>query len=201
VGYLEACRELSLHLLEAFARGLHEPADALRPFFDPVHSSFLRLNHYPVDDLLTEAEASAEVDLGDMALHHHTDSGALTLLMQDDVGGLQVQLRESGVWADVPPIDDAIVINTGDMMQVWSNDRHTAALHRVRPTRDRPRYSLPYFFNPSYETVYQPLEGSVAHGDRPHYRQIRWGDFRQARADGDFADYGAEIQIAHFRTG
>ena len=91
------------------------------------------------------------------------------------------------------------MVNTGDMMQVWSNDRFTAALHRVLPRHGIPRYSLPYFFNPSYDTDYRPLPGSIDSGDEPHYRTINWGDFRQARADGDFADYGHERQVADFR--
>ena len=199
--YLDDCRDVALHLLSAFCLGLHEPADALHDGFDPVHTSFLRLNHYPLDDLLSSDEAAEVTALGDMALHHHTDAGALTLLLQDDVGGLQVGIPDGDghQWVDVPPVEGAIVVNTGDMMQVWSNDRYVAALHRVLPRTDRTRYSLPYFFNPSYATTYAPLEGSIATGDVAHYRPITWGDFRQARADGDFADYGAEIQISDFR--
>ena len=115
-----------------------------------------------------------------------------------DIGGLQVE--HDGQWIDVDPIPGALVINTGDMMQVWSNDRYLAALHRVAPRRSDARYSVPYFFNPSYATDYAPLPGSIAAGDVPHYRSINWGDFRQGRSDGDFADYGAEIQISQFRT-
>jgi len=111
-------------------------------------------------------------------------------------GSLQVE--HDGAWIDVEPIADALVVNTGDMMQVWSNDRYQAALHRVAPRTNAERFSLPYFFNPSYSTSYQPLPGSIAPGDDAHYRPINWGDFRQARADGDFADYGAEVQIGDF---
>ncbi len=194
--WLDACEDLSLRLLAAFTVGLDEPAELLAPRFGPGHSSFVRLNHYPLDDPLTGAEAAEVTALGDMALHHHSDAGALTVLLQDEVGGLQVE--HAGTWIDVEPIPGALVINTGDMMQVWSNDRYRAALHRVRPITDRPRTSLPYFFNPTYDTDYAPLAGSVAAGDHPHYTSINWGHFRQARADGDYADYGHEIQIADF---
>ena len=159
-------------------------------------TSFVRLNHYPVGDLLTAAEAAQVTELGDMALHHHSDAGALTLLLQDQVGGLQV--RGDDGWVDVTPTPGAIVVNTGDVMQVWSNDRYTAALHRVLPRATQDRYSLPYFFNPSYETDYAPLPGSIGEGEHARYRTINWGRFRQARADGDFADYGSEVQIADF---
>ncbi|MGI9606923.1 MAG: isopenicillin N synthase family dioxygenase [Acidimicrobiales bacterium] len=194
--YLTACNDVSLWLLSAFCMGLGEAPDHLHPAFDPVHTSFLRMNHYPLSDLLDPAEASRVTPLGDMALHHHSDAGALTVLLQDDVGGLQVKLDDE--WIGVTPMPGALVVNTGDMMQVWSNDRYQAALHRVLPRSNRARSSLPYFFNPSYATNYAPLPGSISEGDVPHYSAINWGDFRQARADGDFADYGAEIQIAHF---
>jgi isopenicillin N synthase-like dioxygenase len=199
VEYLQACERLSHWLLQAFCRGLGEHADHLASSFGDEHTSFVRLNYYPLHDPLDETEAVAVTALGDMALQHHSDAGALTLLVQDDVGGLQVE--HNGSWIDVEPIEGAIVINTGDMMQVWSNDRYQAALHRVAPRTDRVRYSLPYFFNPSYSTDYFPLGGSIGVGDSPRYASINWGDFRQARADGDFADYGAEVQISDFRQG
>ncbi len=196
VSYLDACSDLALWLLAAFCEGLGEHAQSLRTDFGPGHTSFLRMNHYPLNDLLADHEAAEVTDLGDMALHHHSDAGALTLLLQDDVGGLQVAHDEA--WLEVEPVAGAIVVNTGDMMQVWSNDRYKAALHRVLPRTNRERYSLPYFFNPTYATNYGPLPGSIVKGDGPHYRTINWGEFRQARADGDYADYGAEMQIADF---
>lgn len=194
--YLVACNTLALWLLQAFCRGLGEHADHLQQSFDPMHTSFLRMNHYPLTDPLPADEAASVTELGDMALHHHTDAGALTLLLQDNVGGLQVE--HQGKWVDVEPIAGALVVNTGDMMQVWSNGRYQAALHRVAPRVRAERFSLPYFFNPSYDTVYQPLPGSIQPGDSPKYGPINWGDFRQARADGDYADYGSEVQIGDF---
>ncbi len=202
VAYLQACERLSLALLEVFCVAMGEAPNRLAENFrsgvgTETHTSFVRLNHYPLQDPLTEDEAAAVTPLGDMALHHHSDAGALTVLLQDQVGGLQVAVDDR--WLDVEPIPGALVINTGDMMQVWSNDRFTAALHRVAPRTAAERYSLPYFFNPAYSTDYAPLPGMVS-ADRPaRYRSINWGGFRQARADGDFADYGAEVQITDFR--
>ena len=199
IEYLAACEQLALRLLAMFSEALGEEPDRLHRHFGPDHTSFVRLNYYPTSDPLTADEAAAAdvTPLGDMALHHHSDAGAMTLLLQDQVGGLQVLVGDT--WIDVEPIPGAIVVNFGDMMQVWSNDRFKAALHRVAPRTTKARYSLPYFFNPSYDTDYAPLPGAVAAGEQPHYRTINWGDFRQARADGDFADYGHEIQIADFR--
>ena len=198
ITHLENSNRLAHWLLEAFCRGLGEHAEHLHQHFGADQTSFLRMNHYPLDDVLPDDEVADVTPLGDMALHHHSDAGALTLLLQDDVGGLQVEHR--GEWIDVAPTPGAIVVNTGDMMQVWSNDRYHAALHRVAPRVTAARYSLPYFFNPSYSTSYAPLPGSIAPHDSAHYRPIIWGDFRQARADGDFADYGAEVQISDYRV-
>ena len=193
--YYAACERIGLRLLGALCAGIGVEEATLTPHFSAVHTGFARLNHYPIDDPL-EADTAAQVTaLGDMALHHHTDAGALTILLQDDVGGLQVWTDEE--WIDVTPFDGALVINVGDMMQIWSNDRYRAALHRVRPVIDRPRYSIPFFFNPAYDTDVAPLRASPF--QPPKYRAVNWGQFRQARTDGDFADYGHEIQIADYR--
>jgi len=193
--YFASCERLGLEILGALSLNLGLARDALFGQFVPKHTSFVRLNYYPLTDPLNAAEAAEATDLGDMALHHHTDAGALTILLQDDVGGLQVLV--DGDWIDVKPTAGAFVINVGDMMQVWSNDRYEANLHRVRPTKGRARYSIPCFFNPSYETDYAPLNADS--GNPPRYRAINWGEFRQARADGDYSDFGKEIQIADFR--
>ncbi|MFQ5704618.1 MAG: isopenicillin N synthase family dioxygenase [Gemmatimonadales bacterium] len=193
--YFQACESLGLEILRAFCLSLGQPGERLHQHFIGNHTSFVRLNYYPLHDPLEPQESTHTTALGDMALHHHTDAGALTILLQDNVGGLQVFAHDE--WIDVTPVDGAFVINLGDMMQVWSNDRYKAALHRVLPRKEQERYSIPFFFNPSYETDYAPLP-SLA-GDEPKYRTLNWGDFRQARTDGDYADYGKEIQIADYR--
>ena len=193
--YLTACERLGLRLLGALCLGLGVDEDTLTPYFSPVHTGFVRLNYYPLHDPLGPATAATVTPLGDMALHHHSDAGALTMLLQDDVGGLQVDTDDG--WMDVTPLDRALVVNVADMMQIWSNDRYRAALHRVRPITDRPRYSIPFFFNPAYETDVVPLVATRS--QPPRYRTVNWGHFRQARTDGDFADYGHEIQIADYR--
>ena len=129
--YLRACEALGHRLLESFCLGIGAPHDRLRPYFGADHTSFARLNHYPLDDPLEPEQAAGTTALGDMALHHHSDAGVLTILLQDEVGGLQVFTH--GAWLDIAPLPGALVINVGDMMQVWSNDRYPAALHRVRP--------------------------------------------------------------------
>ena len=194
--YFCACETLGHRLLAMFCLGVGAPRDVLSPYFGSDHTSFMRLNHYPLEDILEAEQAREVTPLGDMALHHHTDAGVLTILLQDEVGGLQVYAQNG--WRDIEPIPGALVINVGDMMQVWSNDLYPAALHRVTPITDRPRLSLPFFFNPSYDTDCAPLEALIGE-EGPHYRPVNWGHFRQARTDGDYADYGKEIQLEDFR--
>lgn len=79
-------------------------------------------------------------------------------------------------------------------MQVWSNDRYRAPVHRVLASSEQARYSAPFFFNPRYNCDYRPL------GDEtPVYRSINWGEFRAGRAAGDYANLGDENQISDYR--
>jgi isopenicillin N synthase-like dioxygenase len=194
--YLGACTQLSLTLLEAFCVGLDLPADFMREDFAGSHTGFMRLNYYPTSDPLA-APDGAELPEADMGVHYHTDAGALTVLLQDDVGGLQV--HRDGYWHDVPAVPGAFVINTGDMMQVWSNDIYKAAIHRGLPMSERARYSIPFFFNPAAATEVSPLPTVISDSRPVRYRSINWSEFRGQRTDGDYADYGPEVQIAQYR--
>ncbi len=91
-------------------------------------TSNMRLNQYTLDDPVPEGERDGLAELGDVALGHHTDLGLLTLLIQDDVGGLQAESKEHG-WIDIEPRRGTIVVNLADCMQVWTNDRYRAAVH------------------------------------------------------------------------
>jgi isopenicillin N synthase-like dioxygenase len=192
-GLSRECYGLGLQLLELLGEALGLDRSLLRPAFEPRHSSFTRLNYYPVSDTLKGTEAPPPVPLG---ISRHTDAGGLTILLQEQVAGLQVY-RDG--WRDIAPKPGALTINVGDMLQVWSNDRFRAPLHRVRASTDRDRYSIAYFLNPDRDCVVEPLSRSLAPGERPHYRTVHWGEFRDRRAQGDYGDYGEEVQIAHYR--
>ncbi|GJM37006.1 MAG: 2OG-Fe(II) oxygenase [Acidimicrobiales bacterium] len=159
-------------------------------------TSTVRLNHYPVGDPVPAAEREGLNPLGDVALGHHTDPGVLTLLLQDDTGGLQAESSEHG-WIDVEPRPGTIVVNLADTLQVWTNDRYKAAVHRVVPMTDRSRYSIPFFSNPPRDCVIEPIDELAPAG--PRYRPFTWREFIRGRAEDNFADYGVDdIQIAHF---
>jgi isopenicillin N synthase-like dioxygenase len=187
--YAAACETLSQRLLAVLAGTLGITAETLLGRFEPSHSSFLRLNHYPVDDTL-----AAELGPSDLGIHHHTDAGALTVLLQDQVSGLQ--LFKDGLWREIAPVDGALTVNIGDMVQVWSNDRYAAPIHRVRAMTREDRLSCAYFYNPSYAAVIAPETG----GEPARYRPFGWGEFRAGRAAGDYANHGNEVQISDYRV-
>ncbi len=198
LAYYEACERLALDLLSAISLNLGMPAAHLERGFRPIHSSFVRLNYYPVCPAPALPEGVETPGAGHLGVNHHTDAGALTLLLQDDQPGLEVY--RNGAWHLVEPRRGALVINIGDIVQVWSNDRYRAALHRVRASTESERFSAPFFLNPSYESHYAPLPSTTDALHPPRYRPIRWGEFRSLRAAGDYADRGLEVQIDHYRA-
>ena len=123
-------------------------------FHEPV--SVLRLIHYPPRHTASSAEQQGA--------GAHTDYGCITLLYQDTAGGLQVR-DVRGQWIDAPPIDGTFVVNLGDMMARWSNDRYLSTPHRVISPQGVDRYSMPFFAEPHPDTVIQCLPGceDVAH--------------------------------------
>lgn len=136
----------------------------------------LRLLHYP-------AVSSSMVNAEQMGAGAHTDYGMLTLLFQDAVGGLQVQ-SENGDWHDVPPRPDAIVINSGDLLERWSNGRYRSTLHRVLPQqRSVERYSVALFVDPDSDTLVEALDSCVAEGEPARFPPITAGEHVQAKIE------------------
>lgn len=195
--YTDACERIAGHLLSSIAMILGAAPADLNRAFEPEHSSFLRLNYYPLCAEPAILESPTVPEKGHLGISHHTDAGALTVLMQSSVAGLQVKRRDH--WYLVEPQEDALVINIGDIVQVWSNDRYKAPLHRVVANSHLERYSAAFFFNPSYETNYAPLPSVCDENNPPLYEPVNWGEFRAGRAADDYADVGEEIQISRFR--
>lgn len=165
--------------------------------FGDAHTSTARLNYYPANDPVPRSEQQQVTPVGDMALHHHTDPGAITLLLQDDHGGLQALSKSQG-WIDVPPQAGTIVVNVGDVLQVWTNDRCVAGVHRVLPVQSPAgRFSTPFFFQPRHDAMIEPW---LDEGDTPRYHGFSWREFIRGRVSDNFADYGSEdIQIERYR--
>jgi len=194
--FYDDCERLAYRLLSAISVNLGMPNNYLSQGFGSNHTSFLRLNYYPVCPVTTAPSGENSSEQGQLGINHHTDAGALTLLLQDEQPGLEV--FRNGQWHLVEPRFDALVINVGDIVQVWSNDRYRASLHRVITSAAAERFSAPFFFNPSYDTHYEPLPPTIDAEYPARYRAINWGEFRALRAAGDYTDRGEEVQISHY---
>ncbi|KAH9318873.1 hypothetical protein KI387_020642, partial [Taxus chinensis] len=182
--YAEAAREVCFKLLQLIVGSLGLPDEHLNQYFED-DMNFVRLNCYP-ECLIPELALGAG---------RHKDPGALTLLYQDQVGGLQVKRKDNGQWLPVQPLPDSFVVNVGDCMQVWSNDRYESVEHRVVVNDTRRRLSIPFFFNPSQYVMVKPLEELVSEEDPPKYREYSLGKFYKQRKEGNIKN----LQIYHFR--
>ncbi|HJP69785.1 MAG TPA: 2OG-Fe(II) oxygenase family protein, partial [Sphingomicrobium sp.] len=86
----------------------------------------------------------------------HTDYGSFTLLSQDSLGGLQVR-NSAGTWIDVPPVENAFVVNLGDLMAMWTNDLYASTLHRALNVANVARISIPFFVSPNPNSLIKTL--------------------------------------------
>ena len=148
--WYDAVFALSRRILRAFAVALGEPADRFDRHVSAPPSQ-LRLIHYPFD-----ADAADRPGIG-----AHTDYECFTLL-RPTAPGLEV-LNAAGDWIDVPLVDDAFVLNIGDLLEIWTNGQFVATTHRVRKVAQE-RYSFPLFVNVDDDTVVAPLPAFVGAG-------------------------------------
>ncbi len=138
-----------------------------------VPTVWLRLLHYPPhppqasDDLYGSAP--------------HKDFGCLTLLAQDDVGGLHVQTPK-GDWVAAPPIEGTFIVNVGDMLHRLSNGRLLSTPHRVINATGRERYSVPFFFDPHVSTQIAPLPGTGT----PKFEPLNFGAFLRSELEASY---------------
>ena len=169
--YYAALRSLGVVLHRAFARDLGLAPD----FFDrhiDLPMAILRLLHYPPHP--------GQFDGSQYGAAPHTDYGNLTILDQDDVGGLEVRARD-GSWIAAAPIADSYVCNVGDCLMRWSNDIYVSTPHRVVNRGGRERYSIAFFFDPNADAEVACLP-DCATADRPaRYPPIRGAEYLRER--------------------
>lgn len=147
--YQAKLEKLATLLMQGLALSLELPEHYFDDFCrDPLVT--LRLLHYPPQP--------ANPEPNEKGCGAHTDFGALTLLLQDQQGGLQVWDKNEDVWLNAPPIENTYVINLGDLIARWTNNLYKSTLHRVINESGKQRYSVPFFFggNPDYEVTCLP---------------------------------------------
>lgn len=162
--YYAAMEGLATTLMRLFALALDLPENWFDDKIDK-HMTNLVLSNYPDQPDAPRA--------GQLRAGAHTDYGSLTILKAEDrPGGLEVQMA-SGAWASVPIVPDAFVINIGDLMAQWTNDRWVSTMHRVvNPPRDKAvgsrRQSLIFFHQPNYDALVECLPSCLDGGVAKH---------------------------------
>ena len=172
--YFDAANACGRVLLRAFAASLDVEADYFTHCFaKPISRG--TLVYYPPQP----PDAGAD----QFGVAPHTDYGCLTLVHQDNVGGLQVADRR-GEWVMAHPIDDTLVVNVGDLLARWTNDRFKSTAHRVVNQSGRERHSIAVFVDPDFDT---PIEPVCQAGETPHYPSVTCGEYILSRFDAAFA--------------
>jgi isopenicillin N synthase-like dioxygenase len=175
--YLDELTALSQRLIAVLGKGLGVGDEYFRRHYTDDPTVLFRLFNYP------PAPACSGNIRG---VGEHTDYGFLTLLYQDDAGGLQVKYSDQ--WIDVPYLPDSFVVNIGDMLERLTAGRYVSALHRVINQSGRARISMPFFFDPRFEAVLEPIPGAGPDRERQGLA-ARWDgiDLRQLR--GTYGEY------------
>lgn len=183
--------------------GLNDPEFVLK--FHSGHNNQLRLLNYPpIPAAQLESKSSARMEA-------HSDWGSITMLFQDDCGGLEVENQHApGEFIKVTPLKNAIVMNIGDLLMRWSNGKSSASavvlrladmttdwlrstLHRVTlpPSEDRytgdermtrARYSIPYFVSPDIDARIECITECATEGNPAKYEPVVQKDYRLMRA-------------------
>jgi isopenicillin N synthase-like dioxygenase len=175
--YVSEMEALGRKILSGFALALDLPRDRFElPFAKPT--TFLRLLRYPPQPPDTESNQFGSAP--------HTDYGAITILAQDDSGGLHVR-RRSGEWVHATPLPGAFVVNVGDVMARWTNDRFVSTPHRVLNLSGKERYSVPFFFDPSMDTLVECLPTWRGDERPPKYAPVAYGEYLLSRLDAHYA--------------
>ena len=171
--YYAVMEQLCMDMLPLFARALDLPPDW---FNDKVvdHNALLLINWYP---------PAEDIRPGQLRRGAHTDYGAFTMVAAEQIPGLQIYVDDA--WTDVPAVPDSFIVNLGDLMARWTNDRWVSTLHRVViPDGDhqhRDRVSVPFFFQPSYRARIETIPTTIT-PDRPaKYGPVLSGEWIRAK--------------------
>lgn len=174
--YFEAAEDLAIEIMELFALALDLPVNWFADKFD-AHMTSIAANQYQ--------GRSAPPAHGELRKAPHTDWGTLTLLYKDETArGLQV-LNSDRQWTDVPSLPGSLIVNIGDLMALWTNDRWASTVHRVVHLGDGTGYgsrqSLAFFHQPGYDALIACIP-SCAGKDRPaRHRPVTFGEYMSGK--------------------
>jgi isopenicillin N synthase-like dioxygenase len=166
VAYCDELEKLALAILPIYAVALDLPADYFdEAFRDPQYT--LRMSHYPHTPILEQNE---------YGLAPHADTSFMTLLAPNKIPGLSLRTA-SGRWIDAPALDGAFVVNSGQMLNRWSNGRFRATPHRVVNQSGGERYAIPFFFDCNVDYVMTCLPSCTGPGNPPRFEPMTYMEF------------------------
>lgn len=179
--YMDDVTTVGQLLLRGIAVGLGLTPDYFLDRYTRDPTVLFRIFNYP-----PSSSGASENGLG---VGEHSDYGLLTLLRQDEVGGLEVWHQDR--WLSASPVPDSFVCNVGDMLERWTAGRYVSALHRVRNVSTQDRVSMPLFLDPSFDAVLAPITAvapnpSAIGRNRP---ARRWDGTDLATVSGSYGDY------------
>ncbi|HYB69179.1 MAG TPA: 2-oxoglutarate and iron-dependent oxygenase domain-containing protein [Candidatus Bathyarchaeia archaeon] len=166
VTYFETLDAVGARMLPVLARALGMPAGHFAPFFAGEAHVNLRFLHYPPQDVADDEQ---------FGQGPHTDNSFITILARMEVPGLAVRLP-SGEWLAPPVIPGTFLVNLGNMMKRWSNDRFLSTPHAVLNDSGTDRYSIAFFYSPTPSAVIECLPSCMGPDDPPRYSPAVYGD-------------------------
>ena len=182
--FFSECLERALFLQRILARALNLD----ERFFVKFHSGqniSLRLLYYP-------ACSSDEVSDSQLGAGAHSDYGLTTFLFQDSVGGLEI-CDKNGDWQEIKPDNSVVLINSGDLLERWTNGRYSSTLHRVKPmTRGKDRFSIAFFVDPDSDTEIKVLESCIDTKTPRKFSDVNAGEYIRGKLENSHVDFQKE---------
>jgi isopenicillin N synthase-like dioxygenase len=180
LAYFDAVWRVGRRLHEGIARDLRLVPGYFEDKLDAPMAT-LRLLHYPPQP---ETAARGQIGAGE-----HTDYGDITLLLTDEVGGLEVKRRD-GVWIAAPYVEGAFICNIGDCLMRWTNDEYVSTPHRVVNRGGRERYSIAFFLDPNPDAIVECLPTCVSPERPAKYPPISGAAYLRGRLDATYGKMG-----------
>mmetsp|Transcript_14380 Transcript_14380/g.23749 ORF Transcript_14380/g.23749 Transcript_14380/m.23749 type:complete len:305 (-) Transcript_14380:479-1393(-) len=181
--YVDEMLKLGRSIMRGISVGLGLDEDALVDKYMSDSFWVMRAIGYPP----LQSSSSTSENVG-ISCGEHTDYGALTIVNQDSTKGALQVLRRDGCWINADPIPNAFVVNIGDMLNHWTNDIYRSTCHRVIHKGDSYRVSVPFFFEPNWDAMVEPLEGLVGRSGQPaKYKPVKYGDHLMGKITTNFA--------------
>ena len=179
LAYMDAITRVGHTLMKGIALSLGLPPSYFEQNYTGDPLTLFRIFHYP-------ATTHPENQSDRWGVGEHTDYGVLTILKQDQTGGLQVKSQDS--WIEAPPIPDTFVCNIGDMLDRMTRGLYRSTPHRVKNVSNQSRYSYPFFFDPNFDAEIHPIDTEEIRSFQGGNSK-RWDDMNLDTLKGTYGDY------------